>query len=256
MSPSLDAYLEGDGLLHRRDPRAKLLATLALVMALVLTPVGSWVALGLFALLIAVALVASGVPRIRLLRRTLIVLPFVLPVVVFLPFLHGGEVLWQAQIGSWHLTLGSTGLVLVGSVAAKATLSALALGLLMATTRMSDLLRGLRKLGVPQLLTALFGFMYRYLFVLADEAQRLKAGRDVRYYGGLKVGISSVGHMAGSLFLRSYDRAERVYGAMLLRGYDGIYRSQNPLRIGLVDILMVTAVAVLAISVSLLARWV
>jgi len=253
-SSSLDAYLEGSGLLHRRDPRAKLLATLTLVLALVLTPVGSWVSFGLFGLIIVAVIAASGIPPVRLLRRTVIVLPFVLPAVLFLPFLHGGDVLWQAQVGGWHISLGRTGLVLAGSIVIKAILSALVLGLLMATTRMSDLLRGLSKLGVPRILTALFGFMYRYLFVLQDEALRLKAGRDVRYYGGLRVGISSVGHMAGSLFLRSYDRAERVYGAMLLRGYDGAYRSLNQLRVNRVDILMVFVAVALVVPISLITR--
>ena len=228
---------------------------LVLVAALVLLPVGNWAAFGLFALLVALLMIVARVPLLKLLRRALIVLPFVLPAVLFLPFLHGGDVLWQGQIGGWHLTLGRTGLVLAGTVVLKAALSALSLGVLTATTRMTDLLTGLDKMGTPRLLTALFGFMYRYLFVLGDEALRLKAGRDVRYYGGLKMGISSVGHMAGSLFLRSYDRAERVYGAMLLRGYDGTHRSLSPLRVGITDILMAVFISALAISISVAARW-
>lgn len=255
MRSSLDPYLEGESSLHRRDPRAKLLATLVLVLALVLVPTGNWLAFGLFALMIAVMAVMARVPLQHFWRRVLIVLPFVLPAVVFLPFLHGGDVLWQVQIGSWHLTVGQAGLVLAGSMVLKALLSALALGLLVTTTRMADLLVGLDKLGAPRIMTTLFGVMYRYLFILEGEALRLKDGRDARYCGGLAVGLNSVGHMTGSLFLRSYDRAERVYGAMLLRGYDGIGRSLNQLRVNRADILMVGVVAVTVASISIAARW-
>jgi len=255
MRLSFDPYLEGEGPLHRRDPRAKLLAVLILVAALVLLPAGNWVAFGLFGLPVALLMILARVPLFKLLRRTLTVLPFVLPAVIFLPFLHGGDVLWHGQIGGWHLSVGRTGAELAGTVVLKAMLSALVLGLLTATTRMADLLNGLDKMGAPRLLTALFGFMYRYLFVLGDEALRLKAGRDVRYCGGIKVGINSVGHMAGSLFLRSYDRSERVYGAMLLRGHDGTHRSLKLLRVGMADALMVAAVLAMATSISLGARW-
>ncbi|MCL2149624.1 MAG: cobalt ECF transporter T component CbiQ [Dehalococcoidia bacterium] len=255
MRSSFDLYLDGASLLHCRDPRAKLLAMLVLVVALVLVPVGCWMAFGLFSLLVLALVVVAHIPLARLLRQLLVVLPFVLPAVLFLPFLHGGTILWQVKMGGWHLTLGDTGLVLAGSILLKAILSAFALGVLVATTRMADLLRGVDALGAPRLLTTIFGFMYRYLFVIEDEAHRLRAGRDVRYYGGLLIGIRSVGHMAGSLFIRSYDRAERVYGAMLLRGYDGTHRSLNSLRVGWADVLMVMAMTVLAVSISLAGRW-
>ena len=255
MPSSLDPYLDGNSLLHCRDPRAKLLAMLVLLVSVVLVPVGNWIAFGLFGLLIVVLIALARIPPGPLLRRLLIALPLVLPAVLFLPFLHGGTILWQIRIGGWHIALGDAGLVLPGSILIKAALSVLALGVLVTTTRMADLLRGLDKLGAPRLLTALFGLMYRYLFIIEDEARRLKAGRDVRYCGGLMVGIRSVGHMAGSLFLRSYDRAERVYEAMLLRGYDGTYRSLNPLSIGGADILMVVTTAVLVVSISLAGRW-
>lgn len=255
MQSSLDPYLDGKSLLHNRDPRAKLLVTIVLVVAIVLVPAGKWETFGFFGLIIISMTAIARISFVRLLRRVLVALPFVIPTVILLPFLHGGEVLWQTRVSGWHLTLGSAGLVLAASITLKAMLSALVMGLLMFTTRMSDLLRGLDKLGVPRLLTELFGFMYRYLFVLEDEAHRLKAGRDTRYFGGVMIGIRSAGHMAGSLFLRSYDRAERVYNAMLLRGYDGTYRSLNPLRMGRVDLLLILVMVALAVTISLVARW-
>jgi cobalt/nickel transport system permease protein len=253
---SLDPYIEGASPLHRRDPRAKLLATVALIAAIVLTPAGAWASFGLFLLLVAGLIIVAKVPAVRLLKRSLVALPFVLPAAVFLPFLHGGDILWQAQLGGWHLMLGRDGLELAGSIVARAWLSVAALAVLMATTQMSDLLNGLEKLRVPRIFVSLFGFMYRYLFVLEDEAMRLKTGRDVRYFSrSTRLGISSVGHMAGSLFLRSYERAERVYDAMLLRGYDGESRSLNPLKGGYADILLFAAITIIAVSINIISRW-
>ncbi len=253
---ALDPYIESASPLHRRDPRAKLLATVALVAAIVLTPVGAWTSFGLFLLLVVGLVIVARVPAVRLLKRSLVALPFVLPAALFLPFLHGGETLWQAELGGWHLALGQDGLMLAASIVAKAWLSVAAVVTLMATTHMNDLLKGLEKLRVPRIFVTLFGFMYRYLFVLEDEAMRLKTGRDVRFFSrSLKLGISSVGHMAGSLFLRSYERAERVYGAMLLRGYDGESRSLNPLKAGYADALLFVAITIIAVSINIMSRW-
>lgn len=252
---SLDPYLEGSSVLHRRDSRAKLLSAAALITAIVLTPVGAWVSLGLFLLLVTGLAAATRLPAGRVLQRSSVALPFILPAALFLPFLHGGDVLWQAQLGGWHLTLGLEGLVLAGSIAAKAWLSVLTLAVIMATTRMSDLLLGLEKLRIPRLLVSLFGFMFRYLFVLEDEAMRLKSGRDVRYFSNSAgLGIRSVGYMAGSLFLRSFGRAERVYGAMLLRGYDGTNRSLNPLRFRQGDLAFTAVMFAMTAAVSAV-RW-
>jgi cobalt/nickel transport system permease protein len=87
----------------------------------------------------------------------------------------------------------------------------------------------MRTLGLPRLLVATVSFMYRYLFVIGEEALRLMRARDSRsarlpgQKGGDSLGWRAkvLGHMVGSLFLRTYERSERVYAAMLARGYDG-----------------------------------
>jgi cobalt/nickel transport system permease protein len=108
--------------------------------------------------------------------------------------------------------------------------------LLVATTQFPDLMHALRHLHVPTLLVAIISFMYRYLFVLADEALRLLRARDSRsaYRPGYKSGgtvawrARVAGNMAGQLFVRSYERSDRVYNAMLARGYDGQFLTLNP----------------------------
>jgi cobalt/nickel transport system permease protein len=248
----LDQYSEGASPVHRLDPRAKFIAVVAFITALVLTPAGEWSAYGLYLLLIASLALASRVPLMYVVRRSLIVLPFVLVVAVSIPFFRDGEIALALSIGFWHISLSREGLELLGSVLAKAWLSVLAASLLMATTRMADLLKGLAKLRAPRLLLVLMGFMYRYLFVLTDEAQRLSMARDSRHINGsFSLNARSLGHMAGTLFLRSYERGERIYGAMLCRGYDGTSRTLNPLRFGAADYVFTIASVILVAGVNL-----
>jgi cobalt/nickel transport system permease protein len=104
--------------------------------------------------------------------------------------------------------------------------------LLTATTPLPDILVAMRALGVPRLLVAILGLMWRYVFVLADEALRMMRAREARSAsaGGKGGGTTTwraqvAGQMVGSLFLRGYERSERIYHAMLARGYDGTVRS-------------------------------
>jgi len=247
----LDQYSDRDSLLHRLDPRAKFIATAMFVLVAVLMPVGSWISFGLLLAAVGIAVAISRVSPVFLFKRSLVVLPFVLLVMVSVPFLHGGKIAFGFNIGSWHLDLTASGLELLATVMIKAWLSVLALSTLAATTRMSDLLKGMEKMKLPRILVMLMSFMYRYLFVLTDESQRLLMARNSRNVGG-SIGqhIRSVGFMAGTLFLRSFERGERIYAAMLARGYDGHTRTLNTLRFRTADFVMV-ALAVLAMISSI-----
>ena len=107
--------------------------------------------------------------------------------------------------------------------------------LITATTAFPEILTAMRSLKVPRLLVAVFGLMWRYLFVFADEAIRLLRARaarsggtgnqDMRTGGDLVWRAKTTGGLAGNLFIRSLDRGERIYLAMLSRGYDGEIRS-------------------------------
>jgi cobalt/nickel transport system permease protein len=121
-----------------------------------------------------------------------------------------------------RIAITQEGINLAGTLLLKAWLSTLAMAGLMAVTRAVDLLSGLQRLKFPPLLIMMASFMYRYLFVLTDEALRLKQARDCRHFGGnLALNVRSTGHMAGSLFIRSYERGERIYAAMVSRGFNG-----------------------------------
>ncbi len=222
---AFDRYLERASAVHRLDPRVKVVAAVAFILSVALLPVGAWAAYAAAAgLLLAVCLGARLSPGL-ILRRSLLGLPFLLAAVSLL-FTVPGRVVWD---GPWGLAMSDAGLIRFGSIVARSLLSVAAAVLLTATTRFPDVLHALRHLRVPAVLVAIIAFMYRYLFVLVDEVERLlraraaRSGRlpGARGGGSLRWRAGVAGHMAGQLLVRSLDRSDRVYQAMLARGYRG-----------------------------------
>lgn len=224
----LDRYLQGTSAVHRLDPRFKLLATLAFVLVTTsMPPHAGAVFLLLASLALGVALL-SRIPLLEALKRSMVALPFAGMAAVSLPFTQGGRVLWAWAPLGWRIAITDQGLLLLAVVVAKAWLSILASGLLVATTPVPDLLAALRVLGIPAVLTSIVSFMVRYLFVLVDEAMRLRTAREARSVGtgGTLIWRARVlGGMIGTLFIRSYERSERIYAAMRSRGFDGQVRT-------------------------------
>jgi cobalt/nickel transport system permease protein len=251
----LDRYRQGTSLVHRLDPRLKLLATLAFVLVVTTTPPGNWLAFALLAVLAIGAVLVAEVPLVDGLKRSAVALPFAGMVAISLPFTQAGEVLWSWQPFGFTLTITDTGLVLFATVVLKAWLSVMVSGLLVATTPFPDLLKAMRSLHVPAVLTATISFMYRYLFVLVDEAMRLQTARASRSVGPgrtVRWRARVLGGMIGSLFIRSYERSERIYAAMLSRGFAGEVRTLTHLTwqardtwVGLVWIAALAAIVVL-----------
>jgi len=226
----LDKYSDRDSLIHRLDPRTKLITSLLLITAVVLTPPDRWPAYTLYLVIVAVLLILSRVPVFYVLKRSLVIMPFVLMIAIFIPFFKEGEVAGSYNIWLWQLSVSHSGLQVLVNILIKAWLSIISLILLTATTRLADLLKGLERLRMPKVIVMLLSFMYRYIFVLVDEAMRLKQARDSRSFGGKRLWrIRTLGNMIGSLFIRSYERGERVYAAMVARGFDGRSRTLNPL---------------------------
>lgn len=226
-----EPYRAANSPLHRLDARLKLLATLAFVLVTTSLPPSAWAALLGLALLAATLLIASRVSPSVVLKRSLIALPFAGMIALSIPFTRGGQTLWSAQIGHWTLAVSDQGLTTFASIVVKAWLSVLVSGLLVATTPFPALLKAMQGLRIPRILVTITSFMYRYLFVLVDEAMRLQTARQARAAGAargtggtggtLPWRIKVLGGMIGSLFIRSYERSERIYQAMLSRGYDG-----------------------------------
>lgn len=188
--------------------------------------------MGLGIAVLAVWLLAQ-IPLARMLRYSLVILPFAGVTAIALPFTQDGNVLWRWTLWGASVSLTDRGLALFVAVLVESWLSVLASGLLVMTTPFPTLLSALRALGVPRVLTAIISFMYRYLFVLVDEAIRLQTARQARSAGSggtLLWRVRVLGGMIGSLFIRSYERSERIYAAMLSRGYDGQIHTLNALQ--------------------------
>lgn len=204
---------------HALAPRTRILCILLVVFAIALTPNGRWWTWAIYGLAIFSLLLLSRVTLLVLFKRLVVEFTFIGVVLLGTLFRGGGEVVW-----SWgSLQITTNGLTILGSVACKGLLSLLVLNLLTITTSVSALLHGLIELRTPPLLVATLASMYRYLGVLIEEfntMQRAAAARNLmksRRFSRLVIG-----NAIGSLFIRTYDRGERVYHAMLSRGYRGI----------------------------------
>lgn len=248
----LDQYSDRDSIIARLDPRTKLITTFVFILAVALTPPNSWLAYALYFALVVTLLTLSRLPAFHVFKRSLVIIPFVLLVAIFIPFFKEGEVVGSYNIWLWQVSVTRSGLQVLWNIMAKAWLSILSLILLTSTTKFSHLLKGLEQLRLPKVMVMLLSFMYRYLFVLVDEVMRLKQARDSRNFGGKRLWqIRTIGHMIGTLFIRSYERGERVYAAMVARGFDGRSRTLERLRFRQADAYFVTSLGLALIFISL-----
>ncbi len=231
---AFDRYYARESLLHRLDPRVKVVAAVIIILSSALLPDGAWAAFGLTWIFILAANAASNLGVDFTFRRSFIALPFAL-VAVSAIFTPSGHVLAEWTVGGFRAAPTDVGLIRFGSVLLRTWLSVQAGILLVSVTQFPDLIHAFEHLRVPAVLTTIVAFLYRYLFVLADEVMRLLRARDARsaalpgYKSGRNVFWRArvAGNMAGQLFLRSYERSDRIYNAMLARGYSGQMRTMR-----------------------------
>jgi cobalt/nickel transport system permease protein len=199
--------------LHRLDARIKLIGAVAYVVAVVLTPIGQWPILMAEALVLMFVIGLAGVPPRELGARLLGFL-----------VLFGFLTVLVAPSRAERSTHGVA--VVALTLLAKDSLAFLATLLLVRVTPFRRLLVGMRQLGVPGMLVATLHFMYRYLFVLGDELDRMLQARRARTFrGSSRLEWLMLSGLIGRLFLRSFERGERVHDAMLARGWDGTMRT-------------------------------
>ncbi|MGD8402690.1 MAG: cobalt ECF transporter T component CbiQ [Anaerolineales bacterium] len=238
---AFDRFHEADSRLHRLDPRVKVVVSVLFILSNALLPDGAWAAFGLSWIVLLWANHLSNLGVEFSFKRSFIALPFALAAIsaIFSPL---GNPLADWSIGPLTLIPTDFGLIKFGSILLRSWLSVQAAILLVATTRFPDMIHAFEHLHVPAILTTIVSFLYRYLFVLTDEVMRLLRARQSRSAavahrpgeGGMKSGRSVVwrarvtGNMAGQLFLRSYERSDRIYNAMQARGYSGQLRTLHP----------------------------
>lgn len=206
----------GSSIVHRISPQTKLVAAIAFTVAVVVTPREQIWAFGVHALLLIAVAGMARIPARLIGRRMLIETPFVV-FAVLMPFLARGE-----RINVLGLALSVDGLWSAWNVLAKATLGVVCSILLAATTPLRELLLGLERLRMPALIVQIMSFMIRYGDVIADEMRRMRIARESRGFVARDLRqLPTVARSAGALFIRTYERGERVHLAMLSRGYTG-----------------------------------
>lgn len=234
-SDAFDRYHHGHSPIHGIDPRVKVLVTIAFIISNALLPDGAWIAFALAWIFILIANVFSQLGIGFTFRRSFIALPFALAAITVL-FSIPGQAVSSFHFLMWNFTITDAGLLRFVSIVIRSWLSVQMAILLVAVTEFPKIVHALNHLRVPTIITVIISFLYRYLFVLADEVLRLLRARQARSaaVAGKNPGGSVMwrariaGHMAGQLFLRSYERSDRIYNAMLSRGYKGELMTIHP----------------------------
>jgi cobalt/nickel transport system permease protein len=235
----MDTLASGDSPLHRLDPRAKLITTLAFIVTVVSFDKYALSALIPFFIFPIVQISVGGLPPGYLLRKILLVSPFAVLIGIFNPLMDR-EILFQ--IGSINV---SGGWLSFFSILTRFLLTVTAALILIATTGFNAVCMALARLGVPRPFVVQLMFLYRYLFVLTDEAARMVRAISLRSFNSSGMGFKTFVSMMGHLLLRTMDRAQRIHMAMLCRGFDGHIRIIRSMEIGCKEIVFAISWSVL-----------
>lgn len=215
--------------IHRLDPRVKLIVTFLYLFTVVSFPKYEIIALFPFFLYPVLLMTLGDIPFLAIIKKVAIVSPFAIFVGIFNPLLDSGQ---AALLPGFTISAGWFSFL---SIIIKFILTVSAALLLIATTSFPGACHGLRQLCVPSLFVSQLLFLYRYIFVLMEETMRIVRARDMRSYGQRGKSMKVFIRLAGIIFLRTVERAERVYDAMLARGFHGDMPTLKPFRLKIGD---------------------
>ena len=211
---ALDRLSYQDTFVHRLDPRAKVIAVMAFVFTVVSWPKYEVIALAPFFLFPVLLMALGDIPFSVVLKKALIVSPFAVFIGIFNPILDPGTVtLFGISMSAGWLSFLSIMMKFMLTISAGLVL--------IATTSFPGVCHALRRLGMPSVFVSQLLFLYRYIFVLMEETMRMVRARDMRSFGRRGTGAKVAARIIGTLFLRTLERAERIYSAMLSRGFRG-----------------------------------
>jgi cobalt/nickel transport system permease protein len=249
----LDETSNIESVIHALDVRAKMLMFLFLILVSLSTPPDATAAFAGYFGMLLVLLLLSRVPPLHLAKQVLVVLPFILLATALLPFLgSAGQESWSpplAFLGN-HRPLSPT--LIFANVAQKAFFSAFTVLLFTSTTPFPKILAALQSIRIPRIFILILSFLYRYLFLLVDEAERMMRALKSRGYRGRSLfQVKRIGSLLGMFLLRSYERSERIYAAMLSRGFKGRFFMPDKSRLRAIDLILPVAVASAAVFLRL-----
>jgi len=216
-------YLHRHSVIHALPSHAKIVAALLFILVVVSTPIGRWQAFIGYFLALFITVAAAKIPFTLMFKRALIEIPFIF-FALLMPFFGTGE---RFEVAG--LNLYREGLLAGAGIFVKGTLGVITAIVLSTSTTAREILRGLERLKLPTLMVQIASFMLRYVNVVNDEMERMKIARESR--GFVATGIQHwkvLATAAGALFIRSYERGERVHLAMISRGYEGVLPHDEP----------------------------
>ena len=182
-----------------------------------------WAAFIAYFVWVLIVVVAAKIPLAVLLKRSLIEIPFIF-FAILMPFFGSGE---QIRVGPFEIY--REGLIAGSGIVVKGTLGVMTAIILSTSTTAREILRGLERLKLPMLMVQIASFMLRYINVVNDEMERMKVARESRGFEATGIKHWKVlATAAGALFIRSYERGERVHLSMLSRGYEGVLPHDEP----------------------------
>lgn len=226
----LDQLAYRDTAVHRLDPRAKVVTTFVFLVCVISFPPHAVAPMLPFLIYPMYLTLEGGLPVRFLMRKLIAVAPFALLVGIFNPFFDREIVLFLGEIGI------SGGWVSFTSIMLRFFLTTFAALALIATTSFHSVCMALERLGVPDVLATQMLLLYRYIFVLGDQVMRMARARSLRSHGARGMGLAVYVNMLGHLLLRTHARAQRIYQAMLARGFDGHVRANVDLRLSIRDV--------------------
>ncbi len=244
----IDKYSNLNSILHKIDPRVKLLLSLSFLIL-----IASTYNMKLFSLYLGVAvvlLVVSKVPLHFYLKKIFLITPLVvlLSFFIFLSYLIEHKVAFTFEAFSRYYPVYNTLALLVSKV----YLSILIITLLISCTHFNDLLWGLRKYKLPFIVTTLSKLVYTYIFLFIDELHRTLRAYKSRTPELRISRVKVYGNIAAGIFLRSMERSDSIYKAMVARGFTGEFPEGNSNRLKFIDLTAVVFFLLIVFAASLL----
>jgi cobalt/nickel transport system permease protein len=243
--PDIDAYAEMDSPVHRIEPRTKIISFAILIVSAVFAGTVS-AALVLLAVA-ALLLLASRLPLRFILGRVKVICVFVVPILLLMPVTVPGTPLIEAG----PVVVSAEGLSFAVLVTIRSVAAILLVVTMLATQRFDTTLKALALLRVPGIIIQMLLFTYRYIYVMIDEFLRIWSSMRAKGYAFrfTRHGLAMIGNGIGMLLVRSYERAERVYHAMIAKGYTGRPISFSSFTVTATDGLFCAAVILCAVYV-------
>jgi cobalt/nickel transport system permease protein len=209
-------HYHGHSDIHLLAPEVKVAATFIFVLIVAFTPPRAVFAFVGYAVILAAVVGRAGLPPRFVFSRLLVIAPFI-GFALFLPFVAGGP-----QMEVIGVSLSQSGLWSMFAIVVKASIGATASIVLSGTTEQFAILTGLERLRVPKVMVSIAAFMLRYLELIADDFARVRTAMSARLHEPRWLSDARpMASAAGALFVRSYERGERIHSAMLGRGFTG-----------------------------------